>query len=135
MEKRFDGRTAIIVGGASGIGELTARRIAAEGGCPVIADINDEAARRIAEDIRSAGGNAWSIACDVRRREDVEKVRDFALEKTGRLDMLIHTAGGASQRMCKVPGPFAERPYDVLDWGIDVNLKGRGLLQWGAIPI
>ena len=124
MEKRFEGRTAVVVGGASGIGELTARQIASEGGCAVIADVNEDAAERIAEDIRSSGGCAWGVACDVRRREDVEKVRDFALEKTGRLDILVHTAGGASQRMCKAPGPFAERPYDVLNWGIDVNLKG-----------
>ena len=124
MEKRFEGRTAVVVGGASGIGELTARQIASEGGCAVIADVNEDAAERIAEDIRSSGGCAWGVACDVRRREDVEKVRDFALEKTGRLDILVHTAGGASQRMCKAPGPFAGRPYEVLDWGIDVNLKG-----------
>ena len=123
MEKRFCGKTAVVVGGASGIGESAARQIAAEGGYAVIADINREAAQRIAGEIRAAGGNAQGIACDVRSVKDVESVRDFALEKTGRLDILIHTAGGASQRMCQSPGPFADRPYEVIDWGIDVNLK------------
>ncbi|MBQ7208122.1 MAG: SDR family oxidoreductase [Lentisphaeria bacterium] len=124
MEKRFENKTAVIVGGASGMGELTARKIASEGGRVIIADVNGKAAEKTAGSLRASGSCAWGIPCDVRLREDVEKVRDFALEKTGSLDILVHTAGGASQRMCNAPGPFAERPYEVLDWGIDVNLKG-----------
>lgn len=124
MEKRFENKTVVIVGGASGMGLLAARQAAAEGGKIIIADISQENAEKYAAEICASGGTAWGIRCDVRRISDVEQVRDFALEKTGRLDVLIHTAGGASQRMCNSPGPFVTRPYEVLDWGIDVNLKG-----------
>lgn len=124
MEKRFADRTAVVAGGASGMGLAAARRLGAEGAKVVIADIDEEAAKRFADGIVRAGGTAWGVGCDVRRVSDVEKVRDLALERTGRIDILLHTAGGASQRMCKCPGPFADRPYEVLDWGIDVNLKG-----------
>ncbi|MBR7105086.1 MAG: SDR family oxidoreductase [Lentisphaeria bacterium] len=124
MEKRFENKTAVIVGGASGMGLLAAQQIASEGGKVIIADINQENAEKCAADICAAGGFARGIRCDVRQVAEVEAVRDFALAETGSLDILIHTAGGASQRMCNAPGPFATRPYEVLDWGIDVNLKG-----------
>ena len=124
MGKRFEGRTAIVVGGASGMGLLSAQQLGAEGAKVIIADLNSAAAEKNAQEIVGKGGSAWGIGCDVRQIKEVEQVRDFAFKKTGSIDILIHTAGGASQRMCNSPGPFANRPYDVIDWGIDVNLKG-----------
>jgi len=124
MDRRFENRTAIVVGGASGMGRLAARQLAVEGARVFIADLNLEAANGVAQGILDEGGIAWGVQCDVRNIANVEHVRDFALEKTGKIDILLHTAGGASQRMCNSPGEFAERPYEVIDWGIDVNLKG-----------
>ena len=53
---RFEGRVALVSGGASGIGKATAKRIASEGGSVVIADLQDDAGRAVVEEIEGAGG-------------------------------------------------------------------------------
>lgn len=84
---RFEGRTALVTGGAGGIGAATAERLAAEGAHVVIADFDEEAATRTAERI---GGRA--VRCDVTSRADVEAAVAAAAE-TGRVDILVTCAG------------------------------------------
>jgi 3-oxoacyl-[acyl-carrier protein] reductase len=85
---RFDGRTALVTGGANGIGAATAARLAAEGAWVVVADFDDTAARETASAI---GGLA--VRCDVTRREDVETAVTAAVEHSGSLDILVTCAG------------------------------------------
>jgi 3-oxoacyl-[acyl-carrier protein] reductase len=85
---RFTGQTALITGGAKGIGAATAARLAAEGADVVIADFDIAAAEETAAAI---GGRA--VQCDVTSREQVEAAMAFAAEPDGRLDVLVTCAG------------------------------------------
>jgi 3-oxoacyl-[acyl-carrier protein] reductase len=84
---RFAGQTALVTGGARGIGAATAERLAAEGAHVVVADFDDAAATETAARI---GGRA--VRCDVTSRADVEAAVAAAAE-TGRLDVLVTCAG------------------------------------------
>jgi 3-oxoacyl-[acyl-carrier protein] reductase len=85
---RFAGRTALVTGGARGIGAATAARLALEGADVVVADLDEAAARETAERI---GGRA--VRCDVTSRGDVEAAVAFAVASSGRLDVLVTCAG------------------------------------------
>ena len=85
--RRFEGRTALVTGGARGIGAATAERFASEGAHVVVADFDERAAKKTAERI---GGRA--IRCDVTSRVDVEAAVAAAAE-SGRLDFLVTCAG------------------------------------------
>ena len=84
---RFDGRTALVTGGAKGIGAATAERLASEGARVVVADFDEAAAEETAGRI---GGRA--IRCDVTSRSDVEAAVALAAD-SGRLDVLVTSAG------------------------------------------
>lgn len=84
---RFEGQTALVTGGARGIGAATAERLAAEGAHVVVADFDEAAAEETAQRI---GGRA--VRCDVTSRADVEAAVATAAE-TGRLDVLVTSAG------------------------------------------
>lgn len=85
---RFAGKTALITGGANGIGAATAARFAAEGADVVVADFDFAAAEKTAGEI---GGRA--VRCDVTSRIQVEAAVAFASEPQGRLDILVTCAG------------------------------------------
>lgn len=90
--RRLDGRPALVTGGASGIGEATARRFAAEGARVLIADVQDAAAERVVEEIRSAGGVAHFRHTDVTKREDVRGAVRDAERLLGGLAVLFNNA-------------------------------------------
>lgn len=121
---RFKDKVAIISGAASGMGLLTAQDLCGEGAKVVMSDINLAAVETAAENIRKSGGEAVGIQVDVRDYAQVEKAASLALEKYGRIDIMMNFAGGAEARMLNCSKPFHEMPIDVIDWGLDVNLKG-----------
>jgi 3-oxoacyl-[acyl-carrier protein] reductase len=86
--KRFERRTALITGGAKGIGAATAKRLADEGATVVVADFDEAGAHETASAI---GGHA--VRCDVTKREDVEAAVDAAVSHGGSLDVLVTCAG------------------------------------------
>jgi len=90
---RFDGKVAIVTGAASGIGKEIARRFAAEGGAPVIADLNLDAANVTAEEIKKKGADAFAVAMNVTDEGQVEKGVADTVAKYGRVDVLVSNAG------------------------------------------
>ena len=90
---RFDGRVALVTGGASGIGRATALRIAAEGGTVVIADLQDEAGAGVVADIQATGGKAAFVHLDVTSEREWADAVDYSLSTFGALDVLINNAG------------------------------------------
>ena len=121
---RFADKTALITGGASGIGRLSAERLAAEGAKVVVADVDLDAAEAAAETVRSHGGDAKAVHVDVRNYEAVEAAVAQAVDAYGSLDILVNSAGGDPGRILQCGEPFHKRDIGVVDWGLDVNFRG-----------
>ena len=124
----FLGKTAVLSGGASGMGLLFAQNWAKLGGNVVMCDINETALMEKAEAINAeGGGRALGVVCDVRDYQQVEYACQTAYNTFDSLDVVCNFAGGTAVRMLGVRGKYAEFPdvpIAVYDWGIDVNLKG-----------
>jgi len=90
--RRFEGRAAIVTGGASGIGASIARKLSAEGASVLVADLDLSTAERTVAEIRAAGGTAEALATDVGRREDLREMVERAVALWGRLDILVNNA-------------------------------------------
>jgi len=90
---RVHDRVVVVTGGAGGIGSAACRAIAAEGGKVVVADLDAEAARFIADGIVAAGGSAVSAGVDVTDRTQVRALVQTAVEAFGALDVIFNNAG------------------------------------------
>jgi citronellol/citronellal dehydrogenase len=88
------GRVALITGGGTGIGAAAAQELAATGAATVICGRRDEPLRTTADRIRAGGGECLALAADIREAEDVARVLDAAIERFGRIDVLVNNAGG-----------------------------------------
>ena len=131
----FEGKVAVLTGAASGMGLRASERLAAAGAKVVMCDIDAEALEKAAESVRAAGGCVETCAADVRRYADAERAAALALKRFGAIDVLIPFAGGNEARICGTKGiPFYEQPIDVIDWGIDVNLRGAVYFARAAMP-
>jgi NAD(P)-dependent dehydrogenase (short-subunit alcohol dehydrogenase family) len=93
---RVAGKTALVSGGASGIGAATCRMLAREGAAVVVADVQDELGESVAADIRAAGGEAVFQRLDVRQEESWTAATARAEAEFGRLNILVNNAGVGS---------------------------------------
>jgi NAD(P)-dependent dehydrogenase (short-subunit alcohol dehydrogenase family) len=91
---RLIGKVAIVTGGASGIGQATAKILAAEGAKVVVADFNEAGATAVANDIRASGGTAAAIALDATNADSVRAMVEFARTQYGALHILHNNVGG-----------------------------------------
>ena len=91
---RFEGKVAIVTGGASGIGKATAEALIAEGGCVLVADVQDDRGAALAEKL---GKSAAYQHCDVTREQDVASLIDRAVSIWGRLDLMFNNAGAVGE--------------------------------------
>ncbi len=118
MSNRLAGQVAWISGGASGIGEATARLFANEGAAVVVADVGDADGQRIADEINSNGGNAVYTSCDVSNSEQVARSIETAVERFGGLNIVVNCAGIVHVGLLH---EYSEADWDRL---MGVNLKG-----------
>ncbi|ORW06636.1 SDR family NAD(P)-dependent oxidoreductase [Mycobacterium kyorinense] len=116
----FEGRGAVITGGASGIGLATARELAGRGAAVVLGDIEQGALDTAVSGLRDEGFDAHGVVCDVRNRDDVGRLAEEAFRLLGGVHVVFNNAGVA------VAGPIAQMTHDDWRWVIDVDL-------WGAI--
>jgi NAD(P)-dependent dehydrogenase (short-subunit alcohol dehydrogenase family) len=94
MDRRFEGKVAIVTGAAGGIGAAIAARLHAEGAILVIADLKADAAQATADKfVADAGGQAIGLACDVGSEEQVEATVRTTIDRFGRLDVVVNNAG------------------------------------------
>lgn len=113
----FSGKSAIVTGGASGIGAAIARQLAKGGAKVLVADLDKAAADRLATEITAAGGNAVGFSVDVSQADQVEAMVTKAVELFGGLHLAVNNAG--------IGGPAAptgEYPLEGWHKVIDVNL-------------
>ena len=123
MTKRLAGKTAIITGGASGIGRATGLLFGEHGANVVVADLSQEAADKTASEISATGASAIGMVMDVTRADSVKAVVARTLEAYGALHVLVNSAG-LNPRMPSIAGKDEEAVWDAV---IDVNLKGTYL--------
>jgi NAD(P)-dependent dehydrogenase (short-subunit alcohol dehydrogenase family) len=118
MTSSFHNQTAIVTGGASGIGRALCQELARRGALAVVADIDYDGAQAVASAIAAAGGRAVAAPLDVTRAADVERLVADTVRAHGRLDYMFNNAG------IGVAGEVRDLSLD--DWrkAVDINLWG-----------
>src|SRR5688572_27162030 len=111
-------KVILITGASSGIGEATARHLAAHGARVVLGARRTDRLEKLTAEIRAAGGIAEFKAVDVARLSDVQALADLALKKFGQIDVIINNAGVMPL------SPLAELKIDEWNRMIDVNIRG-----------
>ena len=125
MVKKFQGKVALVTGGASGIGKVTAQIFAREGAKVVVStDKNIKGGEETVSLIKEAGGEAIFVKCDVSRAAEVEAMVDKCVQTYGRLDYAFNNAGiGPDGKRVPVVN-IVDCPEEIWDRTIDINLKG-----------
>ncbi|HXV08802.1 MAG TPA: SDR family NAD(P)-dependent oxidoreductase, partial [Burkholderiales bacterium] len=116
--KEFKDKVAVVTGGASGLGLAMARRFAAEGMKLVLADVEEEALRRVELELRKAGVPVIGIWTDVSRSQDIERLAEKALATFGAVHVLCNNAGVAPS------GAVWENTVADWEWVLGVNVWG-----------
>jgi 3-oxoacyl-[acyl-carrier protein] reductase len=121
---RLQDKIAIVTGGASGFGEGIVRRFASEGARVVIADLNEDAAQRLAEEVKGL-----AVRTDVSRTADVKALAESTVERWGHIDILVNNAGIGHK-----PQALDTLPEDVFDRLFAVNAKSVFLTAREVVP-
>jgi 3-oxoacyl-[acyl-carrier protein] reductase len=116
---KLSGKTALVTGASRGIGAAIAARLAQEGADVAITYARGaEAAGRVVEAIKSAGGRAIAVQADAADAKAVQAAVEKTIASFGRLDILVNNAGTA------IPKAFEETTLEEMDRVIDINLRG-----------
>jgi NAD(P)-dependent dehydrogenase (short-subunit alcohol dehydrogenase family) len=113
----LEGKTAVITGGASGIGLATATQLAKSGVNLVLGDIEDDTLAAAVKGLQDGGARVLGVRTDVTSEADILALRDAALSEFGSVHVVFNNAGVAS-------GATIGTPTDVWKWVIDVDLYG-----------
>jgi 7-alpha-hydroxysteroid dehydrogenase len=128
MQVDFSGKVAIVTGAGRGIGREIARSWAASGAKVVCAARSTDQLEQVVGEIRTAGGEALAVACDVRREADLRRLVDATIEAYGRIDLLANNAGAGGAY-----STLQASDEDVLDV-FKINCIGPLHLSRFAIP-
>lgn len=129
--KKFADKVAVITGGAAGIGGATARLLAEKGASVLIADVNIPEAEANAETIRGAGGTAEVIATNVGSHDDIAAMVQRAVDRWGRLDILVNNAFSPTDESDGDALTVSEEAWDA---GLATLVKAHFLAAKHAVP-
>lgn len=115
MKYDYSGKTVIVTGAGSGLGECIAKEFSKYGANVVLVDRNEEGLKRVYSEI---GKNAVYCVLDVTKYSQITKLVDMTIEHFGKIDILINNAG-----ICKMM-PIDDMPLELVDSILDINLKG-----------
>jgi NAD(P)-dependent dehydrogenase (short-subunit alcohol dehydrogenase family) len=124
MTRDLEGKSALVTGGASGIGRATALAFAREGARVAVADILEEAAQNTVSEIKAMGGQAIAIACDVTDDDAVKAMIAATVDALGGLDCAFNNAGIAPYQVNAQGQKIADVAPEAWRRLIDVNLTG-----------
>ena len=123
MSKRFEGKVAIVTGGAQGIGAAIAQRLASEGAAVAVADLTAERGAETVESIVKDGGRAVAYGADVSKTEDVQTLVAAVAAEFGKIDILINNAGITRDNLLF---KMTDEDWDSV---INVNLRSAFLMS------
>ena len=125
MAKKFEGRVALVTGGASGIGKVTAQFFGRKGAKVIVAtDANIKGGEETVSLIKAAGGEATFIKCDVSKPSDVQAMVDKCVKLYGRLDYAFNNAGiGPDGKRVPVVN-IVDCPEEIWNRTVAINLTG-----------
>ncbi|HEX6229210.1 MAG TPA: glucose 1-dehydrogenase [Solirubrobacterales bacterium] len=126
---KLEGKVALVTGAGSGIGRASAELFAAEGAEVVVVDVDAATAKETANAIDAAGGTAIAVPTDVADSDAVEAMAATALERFGRVDVLINNAGVLDDYE-----PAAETSDETWNRVLGVNLNGAFFASRALIP-
>jgi len=128
MTGSLDGTVALVTGASSGIGEATARALAAQGAKVAVAARRLDRLERLASEIGGGGHTALAIKSDITDQEQAIAAVDRTVDELGRLDIVVNNAGQM------LLGPIENAPTEEWDRMIDLNLKGLIHTTHAALP-
>jgi 3-oxoacyl-[acyl-carrier protein] reductase len=128
MNRKLEGKIALITGGSRGIGAAIAKRLATDGANVAITYTKGaDAAASVVKEIERAGRKAIAIQADAADAEAVKAAVDKTVATLGRLDVLVNNAGTA------IPKKFEETTLEEMDRMIDINIRGAFVATQAAL--
>jgi len=124
----LNGTVAIVTGASSGIGEATARALAADGAAIALVARRADRLRVLADEIAGAGGEALPIEADITDRAQAEAAVAATVARWGRLDILVNNAG------VMLLGPIADAPIEEWDRMLEINVRAVLSMTHAALP-
>ena len=125
-------KVCIVTGAGQGLGKAYAERLAADGASVVVAEINAATGSKVAEGIAKKGGSALYVHLDVRSSASCRDMATAALDRFGRIDVLVNNAAVSSEIVPDTP--FWELGIDEWDRVMDVNARGTWLATCAVLP-
>jgi 3-oxoacyl-[acyl-carrier protein] reductase len=125
---RLDGKVAVVTGGAQGIGRAIALGLGREGAKVVVADLQADKAKNVADELHASGADGHAVEVNVANESSVKRLATTTFDRFGRVDVLVNDAG------VYLKSPVVDMSEEVWDRTINVNLGGNFLCSRAFIP-
>lgn len=124
----LSGTVAIVTGASSGIGEATARVLAAEGAAVALVARRGDRLARLAEELAASGGDALAVEADITDRDQARAAVERTVRERGRVDILVNNAG------VMLLGPIEDAPIEEWDRMLEINVRALLQMTDAALP-